>query len=103
MAITVIDRDGKVIAFAAFEDYPQSNARGMSDDLHFNYWEDWFQKAYSFWDFSALNTLWLTYFIAGDSIETDNQYFVFKQILQTVYTSIPDLVGCLFLARGDAD
>ena len=71
----------------------------MSDDLHFNYWEDWFQKAYELWDFSALNTVWLSYFIAGSSIGVENQHHVFKQILQTVYTSIPDLVGILFLAR----
>jgi len=42
--------------------------RGMHDDKHFNYWEDWFKKAYTVEEFSAFNTLWLTYFIAGGSL-----------------------------------
>jgi hypothetical protein len=40
----------------------------MSDDAHYNYWEDWFQKTYSIKEFSAFNTLWLTYFIAGGAL-----------------------------------
>lgn len=71
----------------------------MQDDRHFNYWEEWFRKAYDIDEFSAFNTLWLTYFICGGSLGPDNQHFAFKQILQTVYTSNPDLVGVLFLAR----
>lgn len=42
--------------------------RGMHDDKHYNYWEKWFSQAYQVEEFSALNTLWLTYFIAGGSI-----------------------------------
>ena len=42
LAITVLDRDGNVVAFAAFEDYPQG-MRGMQDDRHYNYWENWFK------------------------------------------------------------
>lgn len=73
--------------------------RGVQDDRHFNYWEDWFKKAYDIDEFSAFNTLWLTHFVAGGSLGIDNQHHAFKQILQTVYTSNPDLVGVLFLAR----
>jgi len=50
-----------------------------------------------------LNTLWLTYFTSGGSVEYKQQKFVFKRILQTVYTSLPEVIGVLFLARGDAD
>jgi hypothetical protein len=67
LAITVLDRDGNVVAFAAFEDYPPG-MRGMHDDKHYNYWEQWFQKAFQIDEFSALNTLWLAYFSAGGSI-----------------------------------
>jgi len=56
-----------VVAFAAFEDYPQG-LRGMYDEKHFNYWEVWFRKAFENKEFSSFNTLWLTYFIAGGSI-----------------------------------
>ena len=69
----------------------------MNDDKHFNYWEDWFRKAYGVEEFSAFNTLWLTYFIAGGVVGADNSHLAFKQVLQTVYTSLPDLIGVLFL------
>jgi hypothetical protein len=58
--------------------------RGMIYDKHFNFWEDWFVRAYQIDKFSSLNTLWLTYFIAGGSIKY--QHKAFKQVLQTVYT-----------------
>jgi hypothetical protein len=111
LAITVLDREGNVVAFAAFEDFPQVSVifspisvseiqgmRGMQDDKHYNYWEKWFQQAYQVDEFSALNTLWLTYFIAGGSIAYKQQKFAYKKILQTVYTSLPDIIGILFLA-----
>ena len=41
LAITVLDRDGNDVAFAAFEDFPQG-MRGMHDEKHYNYWEKWF-------------------------------------------------------------
>lgn len=50
-------------------------------------------------EFSAFNSLWLSYFIAGSVIGADRQHHVFKQVLHTVYTSLPDLNGVLFLAR----
>ena len=71
---------------------------GMIDDKHFNYWENWFGRAYEIEEFSAFNTLWLSYFIAGGSIGQQNGAYAFKQVLQTVYTSNPDMVGVLFLA-----
>lgn len=71
----------------------------MCDDRHFNYWEEWFSKAYQIGEFSSFNTLWLTYFIAGGSLGQQNQAHAFKQVLQTVYTSIPDLTGVFFLVR----
>jgi len=72
--------------------------RGMHDDLHYNYWEKWFKQAYKVEEFSSLNTLWLSYFVAGGSIAMTNQRFAFKKVLQTVYTSLPDIIGILFLA-----
>ena len=50
-------------------------------------------------EFSTFNALWLTYFIAGGSIGYVDQRFAFKKILQTVYTSLPDTIGVLFLIR----
>ena len=102
LAITVLDREGNVCGFAAFDDYPVG-MRGMHDEKHYNKWESWFKDAYNNSDFSAFNTLWLTYFVAGEAINQKQQKFAFKKILQTVYNSLPDIIGVLFLARGDAD
>lgn len=77
--------------------------KGTYDDVHFNYWEEWFQEAYEVSEFNSGNTLWMTYFITGHPITVDDQKFLFKKILQTVYTSLPDIIGVLFLQRGDAD
>ena len=68
LAITVLDREGNVCAFAAFDDYPVG-MRGMHDEKHYNKWETWFKDAYNNSDFSAFNTLWLTYFVAGEAIQ----------------------------------
>lgn len=73
--------------------------RGMYDEKHYNCWENWFKKAYGVEEFSTFNALWLTYFIAGGSIGYVDQRFAFKKILQTVYTSLPDTIGVLFLIR----
>lgn len=80
ISISVLDRDGNVVAFAAFEDFPQG-LRGMQDDRHYNYWEQFFKKAFKIDDFSSLNSLWLTYFNSGGSISRNDQKFVFKRIL----------------------
>lgn len=70
----------------------------MQDEKHYNYWEQWFKEAYGVEDFSAMNTLWLSYFIAGGTVQYNQQKFAFKRVLQTVYTSLPDIIGVLFLA-----
>ena len=67
LAISVLDREGNVVAFAAFEDHPQG-MRGMIDDRHFNHWEHWFHKSFGSSELTAMNTLWLSYFVAGGSI-----------------------------------
>lgn len=75
----------------------------MTDDKHYNLWEEWFKNAYRIQDFTSLNTLWLSYFITGSSVGSQNQHNILKQVFQTVYTSLPELIGILFLVRGDAD
>jgi len=81
LGITVIDRDsGNVIAFAAFEDYPQGQ-RGMVDDRHYNYWEKWLSQACQVEEFSSFNSLWLSYFIVGPMVERPCTHHVFRQVL----------------------
>ena len=76
LSITVLDKEGNVIAFAAFEDYPQG-MKGTYDDVHFNYWEEWFQEAFEVNEFSSSNSLWLTFFVTGGSIRREDQKHVF--------------------------
>lgn len=98
LSITVVRRDGSIIAFATFEDCPQG-MKGTYDDVHYNHWEAWFNDAYQFSEFNSANTLWMTYFITAQNIQQD----VTGKILQTVYTSLPEIVGILFLMKGDAE
>lgn len=71
--------------------------KGTYDDQHYNLWEDWFQEAFQVKEFTSTNTLWLTYFIAGGPIQYHDQKEAFKKIMQTVYTSLNDIIGILFL------
>ena len=77
--------------------------KGTYDDLHYNYWESWFSEAFQVSEFSSSNTLWMTYFITAQSIEREDQGKIFKKVLQTVYTSLPEVLGVLFLMKGDAE
>ncbi len=102
LSITVFDTENNVLAFADFEDHPQG-LKGTYDDVHYNMWEGWFQEAFEVSEFNPSNCLWLTYFITGKEIPIDEHETVFKKIMQTVYTSLPDIISILFLSRGDAD
>jgi hypothetical protein len=64
-----VSRFISVLTLASFF---EQGMRGMNDDKHFNYWEDWFHRAYKVEEFSAFNTLWLTYFIAGGLVSGDH-------------------------------
>ena len=77
--------------------------KGTYDDLHYNFWEGWFTDAFQVGEFNSANSLWMTYFICAQSISKEDQGKVFKKVLQTVYTSIPDVLGVLFLMKGDAE
>lgn len=54
-------------------------------------------------EFNSANTLWMTYFVTDKSISDEDQGKIFKKVLQTVYTSLPDILGILFLMKGDAE
>jgi hypothetical protein len=102
LSITVLNQEGHIIAFATFEDYPQG-MKGTYDDLHYNHWEAWFNEAYQLNEFNSANTLWMSYFITAQSIQQEDQGTIFQKVLQTVYTSLPEVLGILFLMKGDAE
>jgi hypothetical protein len=62
----------RFISLLTLGSFFEQGMRGMNDDKHFNYWEDWFRRAYKVEEFSAFNTLWLTYFIAGGLVSGDH-------------------------------
>lgn len=71
----------------------------MHDEKHYNLWETWFKEAFQNDEFTSKNSLWLSYFIAGESVVERHQKYAFKKVLQTVYTSMPEVLGVLFLGR----
>ena len=78
-----------------------------NDDKHFNYWEDWFRKAYKVEEFSAFNTLWLTYFIAGGIVSGENQRLEFSPFVFAVAEGLllAQAAGavCVFLTGNQLD
>jgi hypothetical protein len=48
-------------------------------------------------DFLPFNQLWLSFFVCSETIEADKHKEVLKRVLQSVYTSLPDINGVLFL------
>lgn len=102
LSITVVNQEGSIIGFATFEDYPQG-MKGTYDDVHYNHWEAWFNDAYQLNEFNSANVLWMTYFITSQNIQQQDQGKIFQKVLQTVYTSLPDILGILFLMKGDAE
>jgi hypothetical protein len=71
----------------------------MIDERHYSFWEEWVASTCKVGELTSLNSLWLTYFIMGTTINKQETATVFKQVLHTVYTSLPDLTGVLFLER----
>ena len=71
--------------------------KGKVDHEHYNYWEGWISDAFECEDFTSQNSMWMGYFIASEAIPLQSHRDVLKKILQSVYTSIPELTGILFL------
>lgn len=69
------------------------------DDRHYNYWEKWLSLACNVNDFSSANSLWLSYFVLSSAVPLELTHCVFKEVLHTIYTSNPNLIGILFMAR----
>jgi hypothetical protein len=100
LAVTALDSEGHVVAFAAFNDAPpliKSN-----DGLHENLWEEWLAEARGVDDeVSALNCLWLNYFHVNFT-DSSLQEGVLARLFQSAYSSIPTTKVILMLIRGEA-
>ncbi len=73
--------------------------KGQTDKKHYNKWEDWLPVAFDASDFSPFNTLWLSFFVCSEAIGPEVHNEVLKRVMQSVYTSLPELSGILFLLR----
>ena len=92
----MLNDEGNVLAFAAFHDSPQG-MKGLYDDLHFNCWEKWFEKACEVSEFNAQNSLWMVYFVVAPGLLANEVNTLLSRIFQTVYTSVPEVNGVLLL------
>lgn len=72
------------------------------DHITNNSWEAWFNGAFELNEFNSANTLWMAYY-ASIPVGEAGQDRIFKKVLQTLYTSLPDIIGVLFLMKGDAE
>ena len=72
------------------------------DSIINNSWEAWFNGAFELSEFNSANTLWMAYY-ASLPVGESGQDKIFKNVLQTLYTSLPEIIGVLFLMKGDAD
>lgn len=100
LAVTALDADGHVVAFAAFNDSPPGLK--SNDNLHENLWEEWLAEARGVDDeLSALNSLWLSYFHVNFT-DASLQAGVLARLFQSAYSSIPTTKSVLLLVRGEA-
>ncbi|XP_025103771.1 cilia- and flagella-associated protein 61-like isoform X2 [Pomacea canaliculata] len=81
LAVTLINDKEDIMAHAAFFDYP--NVPSVDQAA----WEEWMGKDDSDTVYTALNSLFLHYFVA----QPDYAQGCFKEIVRTAFTAIPDL------------
>lgn len=79
--MTLINDKEDIMAHAAFFDYP--NVPSVDQAA----WEEWMGKDDSDTVYTALNSLFLHYFVA----QPDYAQGCFKEIVRTAFTAIPDL------------
>ena len=101
LSVTALDENVNVLAFAVFDDYPPG--LHSNDSQHENLWEPWFTQARGVNDeMNSHNTLWLKYFVVGNSPPNLHSEVLVK-ILQSAYSSLPTVKGTMLLARGNVE
>mmetsp|Transcript_30453 Transcript_30453/g.49252 ORF Transcript_30453/g.49252 Transcript_30453/m.49252 type:complete len:1212 (+) Transcript_30453:94-3729(+) len=92
LAVTVVDGNDGVVAFAAFTDYPTLPATEGVDP---SCWEEWFKKMYDCPDMKVFNTIWLGFFAAESAFEKEASNLV----IRTVFTSLSYIEACLIVTH----
>ena len=81
LAVTLCNDKDEIMGHAAFFDYPNVADVDQSD------WESWLKKNYKCDNVTALNTLFLHYFVA----KKDYANGCSREIIRTAFNAVPDL------------
>lgn len=81
LAVTLCNDKEEILGHAAFFDYPNI------DDVDSATWEDWFHKHYDDPKITALNSLYMHYFVAKSEYSSGCA----KEIIRTAFNAVPDL------------
>ena len=67
ISLTILNNNHEIIGAACFDD-TIPGLRGLSDDKHYNLWEDWLGKAFNLegLPITSNNALWLTFVFVAD-------------------------------------
>ena len=84
LAVTLCNGEEDVLGHAAFFDYPNLPGVDPAD------WEAWLNQTYSCNKCTAINTLFLHYFVA----KPEYSHGCAAEIIRTVYNAIPELHYC---------
>ena len=84
LAVTLCNSDEDVLGHAAFFDYPNLPGVDPAD------WESWLNDTYDCDKCTAINTLFLHYFVA----KPEYSHGCAAEIIRTVYNAIPELHYC---------
>lgn len=88
LAVTLSNDKEEILGHAAFFDYPSCPEVDPAE------WEGWMAQNYNTENSTALNTLFMHYFVA----KKEYAHGCAKEIIRTVFNAVPDLHFCFFMA-----
>ncbi len=87
LAVTLSNDKDEVLGHAAFFDYPNL------PEVDSAKWEEWLAEHYDTGMCTALNTLFIHYFVA----KPDYSHGAAKEIVRTMFNAVPDLHYCFLV------
>mmetsp|Transcript_28030 Transcript_28030/g.71900 ORF Transcript_28030/g.71900 Transcript_28030/m.71900 type:complete len:1184 (+) Transcript_28030:552-4103(+) len=92
LGVSAVDEKGTLIGYAAFFDFP-----ALTPAVTPSAWPDWLHSHFGHDDYSASNTMFLSFFLADHLNENE----VAENILRTAFTTLPDVDVILFVLASD--
>ena len=87
LAVTLSNENDEILGHAAFFDHPNLLTVDMAK------WETWFHESYDYPSATALNSLFLHYFVA----KPDYTMGCAKEIMRTLFNAVPDVHQCFLV------